>query len=214
MKIVCIIPIKLNSVRLPNKNIKILNNEPLCSYIFKTICKIESIDEIYCFCSDENIKKYLPDKIRFLKRDKTLDTDETKINDVYKMFINKIDADIYVSTHVTSPFLTKETINICIKKVVNGNYDSSFTGTYVQDFLWYNNKPFNYNLDNIPRTQDLNNIIKETSGIYVFNKNIFIEYNRRIGFNPYIHIVDSKEATDIDTIHDFKLAELLIKNKI
>ena len=29
MKVVCIIPIKLNNVRLPNKNIKLLYNEPL-----------------------------------------------------------------------------------------------------------------------------------------------------------------------------------------
>tara|TARA_B100000035_G_C20979116_1_gene544597 strand:+ start:243 stop:887 length:645 start_codon:yes stop_codon:yes gene_type:complete len=211
MKIVCLIPIKLNSVRLPNKNIKNLDNKPLCSYIFETVCKVDLIDEIYCFCSDETIKKYLPDKIKFLKRDKSLDTDETKINDVYNMFIKKIHADIYVCTHATSPFLTDKSITTCIDKVINNKYDSSFTGIYVQDFLWKNEKPLNYNLNNIPRTQDLNDVIKETSGVYVFEKKIFTNHHRRIGFNPFIHIVNYKESVDIDNIYDFKLAEFLIR---
>ena len=69
MKVVCIIPIKLNNVRLPNKNIKLLNGKPLCSYLFNTIINIDIIDEIYCYCSDDKIKSYLPEKIKFLLRD-------------------------------------------------------------------------------------------------------------------------------------------------
>lgn len=58
MKIVCLIPIKLNSVRLQNKNIRDLDGKPLCYYNFNTLSQIDIIDEIYCYCSDEKIKKY------------------------------------------------------------------------------------------------------------------------------------------------------------
>ena len=41
-----------------------------------------------------------------------------------------------------------------------------------------------------------------------------MEHQRRIGFKPYIHIVDKKEAIDIDTIYDFKLAEFFTPRRI
>jgi YrbI family 3-deoxy-D-manno-octulosonate 8-phosphate phosphatase len=213
MKVVCLIPIKLNNVRLPNKNIKLLNDNPLCSYLFNTIIDINLIDEIYCYCSDEKIKNYLPEKINFLLRDKQLDKDSTSMTEILHYFVNKIDADIYVLTHVTSPFLHKESINICINNVLSNVYDSAFTGTYVKDFLWDNKKPLNYNLNNIPRTQDIKNVIKETSGLYVFRKDVFTNNKQRIGFNPYIHIINDRESLDIDTILDFKLAEFILKDE-
>ena len=212
MKVVCIIPIKLNNVRLPNKTIKLLNNKPLCSYLFDTIVNIDIIDDVYCYCSDDRIKQYLPENIKFLLRDEWLDKDTTSMNQVLESFIKDVDSDIYVLTHITSPFLQKESINTCIKNVLNGKYDSAFTGTYVNDFVWYNNKPLNYELHNIPRTQDLKNLIKETSGLYVFLKEIFINNKQRIGFNPYINIIEYKESVDIDTIYDFQCAEFILQN--
>jgi len=214
MKVVCIIPIKLNNVRLPNKNIKLLNGKPLCSYLFNTIINIDIIDEIYCYCSDDKIKSYLPEKIKFLLRDNSLDKDTTSMNEVLESFINTIESDIYVLSHATSPFLKEETINICINNVLNGIYDSAFTGSYIKDFLWYNEKPLNYELNNIPRTQDLNDVIKETSGLYVFEKDVFIKSKQRIGFKPYIHLQDTKESIDIDNIYDFKIAEFILNENI
>ena len=163
MKIVCLIPIKLNNTRLKNKNIKLLNKNPLCSYVFNTIINIGLIDEIYCYCSDDKIMEYLPNKIKFLKRDISLDKDTTSMNDVLNEFIKTIDSDIYILTHVTSPFLKEESFNICINNVINNSYDSAFTATYLNEFLWYNNKPLNYKLNNIPRTQDLLNVLKEVT---------------------------------------------------
>ena len=212
MKVVCIIPIKFNNVRLPNKNVKLLNNEPLCSYLFKTMSKISIINEIYCYCSDEKIKDYLPENIKFLQRNECLDSDTTSMTEILENFINTIDSDIYVLSHVTSPFLKEETINMCINNVLTENYDSAFTGIVLKDFLWYKDKPLNYKLNNIPRTQDLNDVIKETSGLYVFEKDVFIKSKQRIGFKPYIHLQETKESIDIDNIYDFKLAEMLIND--
>ena len=72
MKIVSFVPIKLNNQRLPGKNLLPLNGHPLCEYIFNSINKIEEIDEKYVYCSDESIRKYMPEGLKFLKRDKYL----------------------------------------------------------------------------------------------------------------------------------------------
>ena len=134
------------------------------------------------------------------------------MNEIIREFIKKVESDIYVLIHITSPFITEFSIKTCINKVIYESYDSAFTGTYIKDFLWKDNIPINYDPSNIPRTQDLNNIIKETSGCYVFKKEVFDKYNTRIGKKPYIHIINNKESVDIDTIFDFKLAEYLLDN--
>ena len=159
MKIVAVVPIKLNNRRCPNKNIKPLGNgKPLCQYILNTLLKVKEIDEVYVYCSSEEIQQYLPKGITYLKRSETLDLDTTKMNEVLKCFADEVPADIYVMTHATSPFVKAESIEKGIDRVLNGEYDSAFAAKKIQDFLRLNGKPMKYQLDNIPRTQDLEHV--------------------------------------------------------
>lgn len=211
MKIVAIVPIKLNNERLPNKNIKLLyDGKPLISRILKTLSCVEKIDERYVFCSDEKIIPYLNDGVKFLKRDKELDSNVTNFTQIFESFIDLVDADIYVYTHATAPLISKETIETCINKILYDGYDSAFTATKVQTFYWKNNSP-NYDTSNIPRTQDLEPIYIETSGLYAFKKDVFVNTHSRIGKNPYICEVLEKEAIDVDNIEDFELANAFIR---
>ena len=105
-KIAAYVPIKLNNARTPGKNIKPFDDgTPLCQFMFNSLKKVDGIDEIYCFCSDERIQEYLPAGIKFLKRNPSLDTAETQCQDLIKAFTETVEADIYVLCHVTSPFL-------------------------------------------------------------------------------------------------------------
>ena len=57
-KIVAIVPMKLNNQRLPQKNTKAFTNgKPISYNIQSTQLKIENIDEVYVYCSNEEIKK-------------------------------------------------------------------------------------------------------------------------------------------------------------
>lgn len=210
MKVTAIVPIKLNSERVKNKNIKpFKNGKPLCFYILETLKKVSNIDEIYVYCSNEKIQEYLPEGIKYLRRSESLDHSTTKINEVLKSFANDIDSDVYVLTHVTAPFLRVQTIEECINNVVDNQYDSAFTVEKIQTFLWENGKPLNYELNNIPRTQDLTPLYAETSGLYIFNKDIIINHNKRIGDNPFIKEISKIEAVDIDNEEDFIIADAL-----
>ena len=156
MKTVAIVPMKLNNSRLPQKNIKpFTNGKPLCSYILETLTQIDNIDEVYVYCSNERIKDYLPEGVTYLKRSESLDTDSTKMNEVLKAFAKDVPADIYVMTHTTAPFISKESIEKGLDAVRSGMNDSAFAAKKLQDFLWKDGKPFNYSLEEIPRTQDL-----------------------------------------------------------
>jgi len=212
-RVVAFVPIKLNSQRLAGKNLKLLGSMPLMQYILNSLIEVKNIDDIYVYCSDNSIVNTLPDGIKFLKRDKNLDLDKTLGTDIYNSFINHIDADYYLLAHATSPFIKSETIANAIDKVLHEGYDSAFTLQEVKNFAWYENKPLNYSLDLIPRTQDIEPVYIECSAFFIFSKKQWKNSQRRIGMNPYMVILDGPEATDIDTQEDFSLAEFYINKK-
>lgn len=213
MKIVSFIPIKLNNQRLPGKNTMMLQGRSTCDYIFETISNVDIIDEKYVYCSDEAIKPYIKpyeDKgLKFLKRDPYLDGFKVKGLEIIDYFVRDIDADIYVLTHVTQPFTKSKSIENALNKVISGEYDSAFSAVVLQDYMWMNGKPLNYDLKNIVRTQDLAPIYMETGAFFIFKKEVFTELRQRIGNKPYIYEIDQFEAVDIDTAEDFEFAKVV-----
>jgi len=211
VKTVGLVTIRLNSKRVPQKNLKMLGNKPLCWYIVNTLLKVKEIDEVYIYCSDPVIKNYIPEKAIFLQRDKWLDGDEIKAKDTYNAFIKDINADIYVAACTTSPFTKAETVSTAVSYIKNDEYDSAFTVKRAQTFAWYQNKPLNYNPVDVPRTQDIEPVFIETSAFFAFRKEIWVNHGRRIGFNPYMCEVNDIEAIDIDTPDDFEFAEIVAR---
>ena len=206
MKTVALVPIKLNSQRVPHKNLLPIGEHPLAWYICNTLLQVKDIDEVYVFCSDEKIKDYIPDDVTFKKREKWLDGDKVKGFDIYRSFINEVDADIYVLAHTTSPFTKVSSVRNALSKVKKGENDSAFSAERIQTFAWFKGKPINYDLNDVPRTQDMEPIWVETSAFFIFKKEIFNENNRRIGFSPFIQEVLGIEAIDIDEKEDYEMA--------
>ena len=210
MKIVAIMPIKLQNERLPGKNTKLLGDKPLLQYELISLVETGLLDSINVYCSNESVCEYLPDGVNFIKRPDFLDLPTSNFSQIFENFIKVVDADIYVFAHATAPFVSVNTMKECIEAVKSGEYDSAFCATKIQDFLWENGEPLNFDAENIPRSQDLNPIYRETSGVYVFTKEVFEKYHRRIGKRPYVKEVTFKEAVDINNPEDFDLAEALL----
>lgn len=213
MKIVAFIPIKLNSQRLPGKNILPIAGKPMCYHICRTLLNVKGLDEVYVYCSDEKIVDYIPNGIIFLRRDICLDGNLVRGKEIYGRFISEIDADIYILAHTTSPFIKAESIENALGKVISGEFDSAFSAERKQTFCWYKGSPVNYELTDIPRTQDMEPVWVETSAFFIFKKEIFTEHGRRIGFNPYIQEVTGMETIDIDTKADYDMATLMAAGK-
>jgi len=210
MKIVAIMPIKLHNERCPGKNTRLLGVKPLLQYELDSLKETGMCDSIYVYCSDEAVMPFLPNGVCFLKRPKKLDLPTSNFTQIFSSFMSKQEADIYVYAHATAPFITVDTMKQCIGAVRSGEYDSAFCAVKLQDYLWQDGEPLNFDATNLPRTQDLKPIYQETSGVYVFTKEVFETYKRRIGVKPFIKEVAFKEAIDIDNPEDFDLAELLL----
>lgn len=209
MKIAAVMPLKLKNERCPGKNTRLLGGKPLFWYELENLKKTTLVDELYVYCSDESVASSMPDGVTFLKRPTVLDLPTSNFTQIFESFMNSVFADVYIFAHATAPYIKLETMIECINAVKNNNYDSAFCAQKIQTFLWQNGNPLNFDASNLPRTQDLTPIYQETSGVYVFKREVFEQYRRRIGINPFIKVVSFKEAVDIDNPEDFELAEAL-----
>ena len=108
-KIACLIPVRSNSKRIRNKNIKKINNEPLIKYVCKNIFKSKLIDDYYIASDDYKIYNKignLKKKFNFFKRSQksALDISSTEI--VIKEFLkSKNDINILILVQITNPFI-------------------------------------------------------------------------------------------------------------
>lgn len=210
MKVVAFVPIKLNNERVPGKNTKPFSDgTPLMTLIQRTLLKADTVDEVYVYCSQERVKGYILPGVNYLKRDEKYDTASADVNDMFYSFSRKVPADIYVLAHATAPFLRASSVDNAVRMVASGEYDSAIAVRRMMDFFWQDEKPLNYDTRHIPRTQDLEPMYMETTGMYVFTKDVIEHIRSRIGARPYLQEVSEIEATDINNPSDFEVADAI-----
>lgn len=210
MKVVAFVPIRLNSKRVVGKNLKLLGGKPMMCYLLETLVQVPQIDEVYVYCSSDEVLPLLPPGVKLLKRDTALDSDEALGEQIYDAFVRDVKGDVYMLAHTTSPFIKAATISNAIEEVLQGRHDSAFSAQKIQTFAWYGGKPLNYSPTSIPRTQTIEPVYVETSAFYIFKHDMWAQYHRRVGDNPYMAIVGPVEGVDIDYPEDFELAEMMI----
>lgn len=215
LKTVALVPIKMNNERTPGKNTKRFSDgTPLIQCILKTLKECKEIDEAYVYCSKEEIKKFMIPGIHFLRRDEKYDTASADLNEMFRTFSVEVPADVYVLTHATAPFLRACSIDKAVAEVKTRCYDSALAVRKMQEFLWDDQKPVNYNPLQIPRTQDLPTMYVETTGLYVFTREVIQNKKCRIGEHPFLLEVSPVEATDINNPIDFEIASAIYDSRI
>ena len=98
-----------------------------------------------------------------------------------------------------------KTINSCIEILKKDNkYDSILTANKIYTWFWFNKKPVNYNPKTLPRSQDAQPIVMETTGLYGIKSEALKKKKCRIGYKPFFYFIDKNESVDLDTKQDFK----------
>jgi len=221
MKIVALLPMKDNSERVPGKNFKILGDKPLYRWMLDKLLNIDIIDAVIINTDSprllNNIDNIESNKLVIRKRRKEICGDFVSMNEVIKDDIHNVDADIYLMTHSTNPFLSKSSIISAISKFIdhikNQTADSIFSVTKVQErFYDVDIKPINHDPNVLLRTQDLEAWYIENSNFYLFTKESFTTANARIGKLPKMFETNSYESLDIDNKDDWEIANMLASN--
>lgn len=231
MKKVAIIPALLNSKRVPNKNLILVDGYPLMYYVIKS-CKESGIfDEIYV-SSDDNVFKNIANQlgVKFYLRDpkkggnvcnmynssKKCDNERCSVHDHFLYdFITNIECDYLVQVHTTSPLLEPNTIKEFTETLIK-SYDSLVTveETYSESFV--KNVPVNFNPHKKQPTQTLDPVQSISWALSGWKKETFIEeyesgptFCGQSGMFPISKI----EAIDVDTMDDLFIAEACLNHR-
>jgi len=216
-KIAAHIPIKAQSQRLPRKNFRDFNGQPLYHWILYTLENVDMIDEIYIDTDAEEIIKNAPERfdVEIIERPEELRGQHVSMNDILQHDAEVIQADLYVHTHCTNPLLRPSTIEDAIQIYRSqDDYDSLFSVTCHQIRAFdADGKPINHETKETERTQDVPPIFDENANIYIFSHETISQSGSRIGDDPMLYEIDAIESTEIDVFDDFQMAEYFHKKR-
>ena len=226
-KLIAIIPARSGSKELCDKNIKELNNKPLMAYTIEAACDSKIFDTIHV--STDSIKysniasQYGADQ-PFL-RDMGNSGDESSTWDAVREVLQKYEQlgksfDICVLLQPTSPLRASDDIQKAYELYCNKNAHSVVSVTEVDHPVqWcftinstasmesFSKSPFKNS-----RRQDLEKYYRENGAIYIVSTQDIM--NPKFDFYDtkcYAYIMTRKKSIDIDTLIDFKIAEILIR---
>ncbi len=214
LRIVALVPMRADSKRVPNKNIRLFDGKPLYWHVLVSLLNCPYIQEIYVNTNSELLMEELPrafDRVRIIPRPQHLCADTIPMTDILLHDVGFVQADWYVQTHSTNPLLRTETLTRAIGTLLDHpEHDSLFGVTPFQKRLWTKSgKPINHDPKLLLRTQDLEPIYEENSNIYIFRAETLRRLNNRIGERPLMFEIPRQEAWDIDEELDFKITEYL-----
>jgi N-acylneuraminate cytidylyltransferase len=217
-KVTALVPMKENSERVPNKNIRLLNEKPVCHWILESLSRSKYVDEIIINTDSNKIKEIVSafKLVKVIDRPDYLIGDAISIQPLISHDIKYSKNEIILQTHSTNPLLRTETIDKAIQTYIEhrGKYDSLFSVTPVQQRYYFKNgEAVNHDPKNLIQTQLLEPLFHENSCLYIFSKKTNEKIKNRLGRNPYFFEMDHLESADIDEWHDFLWAEFLMNLK-
>lgn len=212
------LPCRAGSQRVPKKNTKNFAGVEGGLLVIKlaTLVKVVSISRIVVSTNDQEVidivNGFNNPKITIDIRPDYLASSETSTDDVINYVPTIIYEEHILWTHVTSPFISPETIEEGIQLYFQENgFDSLMTVNKIQTFLWNEGGAINYDraLEKWPRTQTLPSLFEINSGFFISSRSNYLELQDRIGKKPYLFVTKGFESVDIDWPDDFILAEMI-----
>jgi CMP-N-acetylneuraminic acid synthetase len=214
-QVTAVVPVKGQSERVKNKNLRLLNGESLLARKIRVLQNCSGVKRIIVNSdSDEMLRVGSDLGATPVRRDAHFAFGTTPMNNVIHHVIeNSPDGHIYWA-QVTSPLLTPQTIDSAIAEYfakLKDGYDSLASVQKLLMYLWKEGKPINYTLDRHPNSQTLDPYFCMTFGILLIEREVALKRRYYIGERPYLFEVTPVEAIDIDTEYDLLLAELYLR---
>lgn len=214
MKIKALIPARSGSQRVKNKNIKPFADSTLLELKIRQLLRIPKLDGVVVNSdSDEMLDIARSCGAEVVKRAEYFASSTVSINDVYENLAQNFDADIMVYSNCTNPLIEDSSIIGAIDKFLEGGGDSCNTVHCIKEFLWLDGKAMNYNPLQMPRSQDLPDIVALNFAVNVISRETMRRLKSIVGSCPLFYLISQEEATDIDNEIDFRFAEFVYKSR-
>lgn len=225
MKILAIILARGGSKGVPRKNIRIISGKPLIFYSINAASKSKYVNEPVISTEDSEIEsicnKYGSEVI---KRPEALAKDYSSTIEVILHALDYLEKkespDILVLLQPTSPLRTSIDIDNAIDIFINNDCDSVISVSELDHSPYWSLKLQNSYL--IPsfgkeyfekRRQDLPTLYSPNGAIFISTPEYLRKHETFYSEKSLPYIMPPERSIDIDTELDFKLAELILKER-
>lgn len=228
-KILCIIPARGGSKRLPGKNIKLLKGKPLIAYSIIAAKGSQYLDRVIVSTDDESIAKVATEygaEVPFMRPGELASDTATTLSVLQhatKFFEDKRELfDIVVLIQPTVPGVITADVDAAIEKLFVAGANSCISMCEITDrpeWMYSLNAegyitPYveaAFHSQNI-RSQDLPKLYRINGAVYVTPRNVLMEDGKIIDKHNCAGVLMPRERSiDIDTLSDFVIAETLMQ---
>jgi CMP-N,N'-diacetyllegionaminic acid synthase len=227
--ILSIIPARGGSERVPRKNLMAFAGKPLLAWTIEASLGAARVGRTVVSTDDAEIKQvalsYGAEVI-----DRPADLSQARSTSESAL-VHALDhlresegyiPDIVVFPQATSPLRGGRDIDAAIDKLIAEDADSLLTVSPVPGpgFLWHVKpgepaKPFNFDPQNRPRTQDfVEEYFAENGSFYVFRREVLERYNCRLGGRITVYRQPLEHGFEIDKPRDLRMMQELAKAAI
>jgi len=227
--IVALIPARGGSKRVPRKNLQKIGRRTLLEWSIIEALHCPAIDHVYVSSEDDEILGYAREykKVSALKRSAEAATDDATDRDVVLDFLSKTSGDVSLIVYLrpTTPFRMGKDIEEAIQKMIDVPEATGLRSVHEMSESAY--KCFEVGIGRILRTAFTaalsvdsanlpNHFYPKTyhpNGVVDIIRPEVVRTGALFGDRVMAHI--TKPTIEIDTLHDFKLAEfeLAIRSK-
>ena len=225
-RIVAIIPARLGSKRIPNKNRRIILGKPLISYTLESAINSTKVDQVIVTTDDPEIELIAHKHgAMVIQRPKDLASDEASSESALIHALdclernNKFPIEAVVFLQCTSPVRRKSDIDNAIKVFQEESHDSIFSCSRFKRYIWSIGKegPSGINFDErLPRwrEQEFPHQLEENGSIYVIKPWVLRKTGLRFGGSIGVFEMDNDQSIQLDDEGDWVRCEGILSKYI
>ena len=215
MKIIAMIPARLGSRRLKQKNLFSFRGKPLIAHAIEKCLKVELFDEVWVN-SESNIIGETACKYgaQFHLRPAALANNQATSEQFVYEFLKNHQCDYLVQVHSIAPLLSNNDIDNFIYRLISEKPDVLLSAINEQIECILDEQPINFTFDRKENSQDLTPVQRITWSITAWKSSTYIDAFEQGKTATYcgkvkIATVNQLSGHVIKTLEDIKIAEAL-----
>jgi CMP-N-acetylneuraminic acid synthetase len=156
VKTIAMIPARLGSQRLKQKNLLEIGGEPIYARALRKAKGLACFDELWANSDADLIGELAAaEGVPFHKRPASLAGSETTSEDFVYEFLTAHPCDYLVQIHSIAPLLTRDEITRFTETLTGGEHDTLLSGVNEQIQCLMKDEPLNFSKDGMDATQEL-----------------------------------------------------------
>ena len=154
--IICMIPARLGSQRLKQKNLLRIHNYTLVEFAVKRALKSGCFDQVWVNSESSKIGEVaLMSGAQFHLRPQSLGSNSATSEDFIAEFLSKHHCKYIVQLHTIAPLLTPEEISLFVNHFLDSECDSMFSTELIKLETLFQSQPVNFSYNEKTNSQDL-----------------------------------------------------------